>query len=266
MLNASYIKVTSTRSKSMLRAIKHKLNAMGLPMTYRTTSKSYNVYSGPYKTKRHTIYAFKKIKRYFPRAAVLQTTNKKKTKALYNKKRKNLKNKYYANIALVYSSAPLTQTIQSGTLKINEPKNTGMSILLEGGINLNYNLSTGIGYARFATSDLVFNNIYGVVNYAFTSYKDITPYFGVIAGYSSLSWNKDPISNATADSNNDSTSPYYGTQAGVKYSGFNIGDIYVSYQCLFMSHTTTIEVDSSNISKLQHNILHSLQIGYQYKF
>ena len=194
----SYIRITSTKSKSTLIAIKHKLQSMGLPMMFKTTTRSYNVYSGPYKTLKHSRYALKKIKRYFPKAIVIQTTTKPekkqiKSQLLHTKKEKKTKTniifdyKFYTTIALAYSSAPSSHTIETGTVNVITPNNKGINISLEGGVDLKHNFNTGIGYMHVGTTDLVFNNIYGVLNYEFKSFSHFTPYFGVLVGYSALS-------------------------------------------------------------------------------
>lgn len=266
--NSNYVKVTNTKSKVQLRAIKVKLNSLGLKMIFKTSSRYYSVYSGPYRTKKQTYYAYKKIKRYFPNARLLTSSRTKKPTILKSKKVKNFQKEqnYYAALSFNYTSVPSTHTILEGSVTIVEPKNTGLSVSLEGGIELKQKFSVGVGFSQFSTGDLMLSNFYGVANYKITTYKSFEPYFGAILGYSSLKWSTDPIANASQNSSNDSTSPYYGTQVGVLYKGFKYADIFAGYKCLFMQHTTTIQVDTTNISKLQHNMLHSIGVGMKYNF
>ncbi|SFV75872.1 hypothetical protein MNB_SM-3-802 [hydrothermal vent metagenome] len=252
-----YVKIANTKSVYLLQRVKNRLNSVGLNMVYTRSPRSYSIYSGPYEKKLQATFALLKIKKIYPQAILIESKKEKKTKK---------EKKFYSSFALGYSSAPSTHTILSGTVKIKEPKNSGVSYILEGGMSLPYHLRAGVGYMHFSTSDLVFHNFYGVVDYSFRKYNFIEPYFGVLVGYSALTWNVDPIPNPSKNSSNDSTSPFYGTEAGISYKKYPLGDIFVEYQCLFMEHTTNIELDKTNRSKLQHKILHSLIIGFKYHF
>lgn len=260
--NSYYIKVADVKSKTQLRTIKSKLNSLGLKMIFKKSSHYYSVYLGPYKAKKQTHYVYKKIKRYFPSAKLLTSLTKKQSKMV---EKQNVM-KYYTALTFNYSLAPLTRTKIEGNVEISEPKNTGLSVSFEGGMDLPYNLSMGAGFSQFSTGDLIFSNFYGVVNYKFNTYKLFEPSFGVILGYSSLKWNTDPIANPSKDSSNDSTSPYCGTQVGVSYKGLKYVDLFVAYKYLYMQQATTIQVDTINILKLQYTMLHSIGLGVKYKF
>ena len=273
---ASYVQVTQTTTKSKLRIIKSKLNKMGLKMVFKRSGSRYLVYSGPYKNLKSASYAVKKIKRYFPYAKVVGKKNKKlkpiekstqnkqisTTKTLRPIKTKKI-NGFFTGLALAYSSAPSNQ---SGTIKdIVIPSNSGISFSLEGGYHFENGLSFSLAYMKFNAGDLVFDNTYGVANYRFSSFGGFVPYFGVLAGYSSLVWNISPIKDVSSASSNNSESFFTGSQTGILYKGFDIISILIGYQCIFMSHTTNIS-NGTDTSKLEHKALHSLQIGIQYNF
>jgi len=260
----SYINVTSTKNPYKLRGIKHKLNALGLSMFYRKINNLYVVYSGPYKRPE---YPLRKVKFYFQNAYIINSrsssSKKEDTTESYIS---NIGKKYFVLASLSYSSAPSNHTIEAGTVKIIDPKNGGISYKLEAGLKLKYRFDILGGFMILDSDDLVFTNFYTALNYNLKPYKNITPYVGVIVGYSSLKWNTDPIPNAANGSNNDSTSPFYGTQVGASYRIDKNIDIVGSYDCFFMHHVTNIEIDANNKSKLEHNILHSVNVGIRYNF
>jgi len=277
-LNAAsnYIGVAQTTSKNQLRIINSRFKSMGLKMLYKTSGKKYFIYSGPYKTSNSITYAIKKIKRYFPNAKILNYKAKQipsvkapvviKTETKYEQVKQKNKSGFYIGTAFGYSSAPSTHTISQGSVTIQEPNNSGINYMIDGGYNFENGFSFGLAYMKFDASDLVFDNMYGIVNYRFANNNNFTPYFGVLAGFSSLKWSVDPILNASETSNNDSTSLIGGTQAGVIYNGIEDISLLLGYKCIIMGHTTNIEVDTDNISKLQHKALHTLQLEIQYNF
>jgi len=276
---ANFVQVTQTTKKSQLRAIKSKLSKMGLKMVYKKSGSRYIVYSGPYRNSKSASYAVKKMKRYFPYAKVVAKKRKKfkpigkstkneqafLTKKLKTKDTKKMKG-FFTGVSLGYSPSPSNHTVVKGTIEdLKVPNNTGISFNLDGGYHFENGFSTSLSYMKFDASDLVFDNIYGTINYRFSDFNNFVPYFGVLAGYSSLVWNVDPIKNPAEGSSNDSESFFAGSQTGIIYTGFEVVSLSFGYHCMFMGHTTNIE-DGVNSSKLQHDTLHSLQIGVQYNF
>jgi len=254
LLNAkdTYIQVTSTASKGKLRAIHSKFRKMNLKMIYKTTATKYFIYSGPYQDTDSSAFALQKIKRYFPQARI-QASKIKKVKD----------SGLYLNIALGFSSAPSTHIVSKGCVIIDEPKNKGVSYNIDGGYTFENGFSIGVGYLRFDATDLLFDNVYGSINYRFNDYNNFIPYIGALGGYSSLKWFTDPIDNPV-EGNNDSSSLLFGTQTGLVYRLTSIVSVYAGYQCLFMNHITNITVDTKNRSQLKHNTLHTIQMGLHF--
>ena len=280
-LNAAsnYIGVTQTTSKNQLRDINSRFKSMNLKMLYKTSGERYLIYSGPYKTSNSITYAIKKIKRYFPNAKILNYKAKQipsvkvpvviKTETKHEQIKQKNNSSFYIGTAFGYSSAPSTHTISEGSVTIQEPNNSGINYIIDGGYNFENGFSLGLAYMKFDASDLVFDNMYGIVNYRFGNYKGFTPYFGALAGFSSLKWSVDPISVDLSNaqlSDKDSSSFIGGTQAGVMYTGIENISLLFGYKCIITGHTTNIKVDTDNISKLEHNALHTLQLGIQYNF
>ena len=146
------------------------------------------------------------------------------------------------------------------------PENIGVSYSLEGGYNFESGFSFSLAYMKFDANDLLLDNLSGIVNYRFNAFGDYVPYFGALAGYSSLTWNANLLT-SNSDSASSSDSPFVGSQAGIKYKGFESISLLLGYQCIFMNHTTNIQDDDNQIvSKLQHETLHSIQMGIQYNF
>ncbi len=255
LLNAKdiYIQVTSTSSKNTLRAINKKFKKMNLKMIYKTNVTKYFIYSGPYTNVDSSKFALNKIRNYFPNAIIKP-----------HKIKKGKDSGTYLNLALGFSSAPSTHEVEKGCVIIEAPKNKGVSYNVDSGYTFENGLSLGVGYLRFDATDLLFDNLYGSINYRFNDYNNFIPYIGMLGGYSSLKWFTDPIDDPQEGSNNNSSSLLFGTQTGLVYKLTGIFSIYMGYQCLFMNHITNISLDTKNSSKLKHNTLHTVQVGFHF--
>ncbi|MEA1982452.1 MAG: outer membrane beta-barrel protein [Campylobacterota bacterium] len=280
----NYLLVTKVKDKKHLPSIHSKFSKLELKMlySYNDKSKFYTIYSGPYQTIASARVAQRRLKPYFKhtRISSRKTLNKRakresqkkpqtqerQTKVEITSKKKS---GFYVGLAAGYASAPSSHIISSGSVLIDEPKNEGLTLSASAGYNFKSGFSLGLGYMNFDANDIEFDNLYTELNYRFEAYNSFVPYFGLLAGYSSLTWSVSPIPSPQAVSNNDSDSPFGGTQAGMLYRVVDGVSLLGVYQCLFMEHTTNVNTStqtSQNLSQLQHNTLHSLQIGINYNF
>lgn len=266
-----YINVTNVKNKQQLQYPYKILKSMDFKMSYEQKDYGYAIYVGPYSSKKSLNEAYMQIKNDFKNARII--VHKSKTDIL-NLESENLKtNKisknhtgYILGFGLGYANAPSTHTVINGTVNIDEPDSSGNNYIIYGGYNFSNNLSLLLNYMYLYADDLEFNNYYSSINYRFSKVVDIVPYFGVSIGYSSLTWNKSPILNASSTSGNNSSDIMYGTQVGFNYKLFNHISLKIDYNCLFLKHSTNITIDISNNSKLKHDTLHSLIASLEYNF
>jgi len=279
----AYIIVTKVSKPNHIKSVHRRFKKLGLKMFYRTKKNKYIIYSGPYKNSTTTLIALKKLKTYFPHARVYNTLNrtneqqKKKISSETKTKSENThiysiekdKKSFYVAFALGYSSAPSSHIVNTGSVNISEPSKNALSYAFEGGYNYANGFSTSLGYFSFSTSDIVFNNLYLGVEYRFIDYKNYTPYFGFLAGYSSLNWSAAPITTADPTSSSRSESLFLGSKSGFSYNAYDPFILYIEYQLMFMEHATHIDASvgtTSNTSVLKNDILQTFQVGIQYKF
>lgn len=260
----SYIKLTTTTSKYEALSLRKKLHNLGYQVILkRIMDKRYSIYLGPFEKESRAKSALKRLKIYFPKSFLWipkQTTTKVRVK-------EQTKKKIFAlNMNIGYSSFPSTHIIQEGSVVITQPKTDGLSQSL--GLHYFWTEQTIVGFSlmRMSSSDLLFTNLYISLDYQFQKLvQNYFPYFGILGGYSLLKWNIDPIENSET-SNNDSQSLFYGTHVGIKHTLSSNWDIIFDYQCIFMKHTTNLQIDANNRSKLQHNISHTFSLGFVYNF
>jgi len=259
-----YINVTNVRTKQELSYPYKKLKAMGLKMYYKQKSYGYAAYVGPYKSQTTLNEVYKRVKKSFSNARIIV---EKQNKQIIDKEQTNKKyHAFVVGLGVGYASAPSTHTLISGSVDVNEPNSSGVNYVIYGGYDFENGLSLLLNYMYLDSSDLEFTNIYSSLNYRFEPVGLLNPYVGVSLGYSSLRWNTSPIALASTTSNNDSDDILYGTQLGFNHYLSQSISLKVDYSCLFLKHTTNITQNVTNVSKIQHNTLHSLLVSLQYSF
>ncbi len=269
-----YIKVTSTPYQEKLWLIKAVLNEMGLRMTFSNTKKTHIVHSGPYKTYASAEYALNKIQRYFPSARIMGPVKTYEPPVVVRKPRKVVKRRavkessiiddMYMSASLGYGYTPSTYIVNNGSDTAEMPSNSSLSYGLELGYKFNRDYRMALSYLNANATDVSFSNIYMSGNYLFESFSNMTPYIGLILGYSQLKWNTSPMPSSEF-TNSSSSSMLTGTQIGLLYPFSKQISVYTAYQFVLMNHVTYLPPPSSK-SELQHNSLHNLQIGLQYNF
>ncbi len=250
--SSKYILLTKVKNKQQLKYVHNKLNKLNVKTFYKkTTNNEYIIYTNKFSSNK---YLLNKLKKYFPHARISNDTK--------NKEREQTSENFYIGLGIGYNSSPSTQKINNININVKEPNNSGLGYNIDIGYIFKNNFSIAVGYMNFNTSDIMFDNVYSAINYRFSNFNNISPFFGALVGYSSLRWSTPPLIGAADDSSSNSDSIFGGTQAGIIYKGFTPSNIYIAYQCLFMNHKTNIETDSS----IKHNTLHTLQLGFQYNF
>lgn len=287
LLNASdvYVKVGEAKTKSGLSYAYSKLNMMNMRMFYKTNNRgydtTYSIYSGPYRSQRTQAIALKNVRNFFQGATLVKLSSSKnspvenvsKTQTqndnqdfLKDENNYIKKGKLSIGFGLGYATAPSSHVINSGTVTIDEPKNSGINSLLKLNYDFSEDFAGSINYMHMYAQDLVFDNIYATTAYKFTKLGNYEPYFGVSFGMSALSWNKSPLEQVSGASKNNSETYLYGTELGFTYDGYEKLIPFVQYHCMFMEHATNLTVETVNTSKLQHKTFHTILLGIAYSF
>lgn len=267
---STYVIVTKVQKKEQLGEIYSRFSKLNLKMLYSYNKNYYTIYSGPYKTASSAKRALRRLHPYFKHAKISRRHSIGKKQESDKKVALSQKNSgFYLGLAMGYASAPSSHIIEEGSVLINEPNNAGMTLGASAGYNFESGFALGLGYMNFDATDIEFDNLYTELNYRFEEHDSFVPYFGALVGYSSLTWNVSPIPSPQKVSNNNSDSFFWGTQAGILYKISDSVSLTSVYQCVFMGHTTNINTSTQtvrNVSALEHNTLHSLQLGINYNF
>jgi len=266
----SYIMVTSTKNVKTLNKIKAKMKTMGLKPVHKRTKKAYVIYSGPYKDTKEASIEKRKISKYFSSAKIIDFSSK--ASATQNRESKEstnietvAKQKDGLHIGASVGYASAKSTITGDETKINIlPDTSGLTY----GINLGYTFSNGVdvslAYMIADTNSLTYTNVYGLLNYRYYNSSDFTPYIGFGVGYSSLTWDIKPITDASAP---DSTSSMYGVQMGVVYNLNELIGLNLNYNGMMMDHVANIiDTDESVVARIEHSLIHSIFIGVELYF
>jgi|GEM_PF-2269555 len=172
-------------------------------------------------------------------------------------------NKVFVSGSVGYSNLHMSKKDISGSVNLSENINSGSkNITLETGLALGKNVELALNYQRVDNDDVNLDNIYFSLRYKFLQ-ESFIPYVGANLGYSQLSWQKKPI----ATPNNDTNSGTYliGGVLGMLYPIDENLSLDISYQANMLGHKTYVE-SFPNSSDLEHDFLHSFNIGLRFSF
>ncbi len=257
--DAIYLLVAKTNNKDNLPYIKSKLHNLQLNALVYKSDGIYTVYSGPLKDEKEASYALKRAKRSFAHADIVSfdTQTKNATKKGY----------FFVNGSLASLTLPYEHTIQIGNIPLNTIDSKATGYIFEGGYNFENNIFVTMSFMNAASSTNTLTNLYSSLNYKI-NIKRLEPYVGILGGISSLAWDKSPMLEANSS---PSTSLVYGLQAGLNYdTGFHNIALLANYRYTVMNHSIPLKIiDGTSItasSTLNHNLVHGLNLGVQYRF
>lgn len=142
------------------------------------------------------------------------------------------------------------------------PRDAGNSYGVGVGYYLTEYLFTTINYQRTELKDIHFDNLFMTFNYQLNK-ELFSPYFGVVAGYDTMSWDNFPI---TTTISQPSSSGFAG--------GFQIGGdtpiarglkFYIFYRYLWINNKTIIKI-SPDEKEITHNSEQNLNLGLKFTF
>jgi len=127
-------------------------------------------------------------------------------------------------------------------------------------INPDYSIETA--YQRMNLTIANINNLNVAFNRYFTSGGTISPYIGIVAGFSSLTWSRKPHP-IFVSSNLTSSSPMFGGQLGSDIKLTDNFFITAKYQYMYVNQKIDIQINKAGI---QHSDMQNLMLGVKYAF
>ncbi len=152
---------------------------------------------------------------------------------------------------------------QTGTLPLDiKLDDSGLNISPEIGYYYNDNIFISLNYQYTDLKAVTLNSILGTINYQLDEFYSISPFLGLIAGYSTREWEKDPVSSSV---DFPAVSSFVGgIQAGSEIE-FDYLTLYLYYRYLFMDTTTEL-YDSARSNKIEYGNEESFNLGVKYNF
>jgi len=170
----------------------------------------------------------------------------------------------YIALAAGYSLMGVTKDDISGNVILNyELKDSGINYGAEIGYYFNNNIFISIDYQKTDLEEVSLNNAFTTLNYQFDEIYSFSPYIGAIAGYSTITWEKEPIDFATGKTS--ASSILGGLQVGSDISLYGGVSLSIFYRYLMMNNITNIETGTGK-SKIEHNSEQNLNVGIKYNF
>lgn len=274
-----FVQVTSVKTKDNASYMIKRLKDYGFSSHSKKENNLHKVLVGPFKTRKQADEAVKLIIKKISQAQphpkkVIPISIKKKKKGKSSKKTAIAKppkqkkeksiNYHKAFIGVNFGGAYVNiNNSKSTTTLASEPDKDGLSYELEAGYYLTSNLYATLNYQRVQLTDVDFDNGFSSFNYRFDKLHDIYPYIGLIAGYSRMQWNEDPITALSSDE--ESFSFIGGAQLGAEMFMFQDISLYMYYRYLIMDHLTKIKV-LSQTQEFSHDSLQNFNFGLRYNF
>jgi len=264
--------IAKTLKQSTLKQVYIKLDFLKVIAFTQKHKGAYVVYSHRFTEKKNATKTYKKIKKYFKYAKMIELHKKNKivkkkmqktdthTKKIQKKEivlekkiqinlhENNLKNNdkninnMFANIA--FGVASVTND------------SAGISYNFEVGYNYTDDLFLSLSYLSIATSTLETDNFYGSLNYNYNINPKYDVFAGALLGFGTLELTSFASSEA-------STSIIFGGQIGTTYKISDYLFAYGEYQMLLTDYFISLVDTGTSVS---YDTIHNFQIGISYKF
>lgn len=139
--------------------------------------------------------------------------------------------------------------------------NSGKNIEIGVGFKHSKNIFTTLTFQKNKLSIADVNNVYGSINYQFSTLK-VKPFIGALIGRSRLKWSERPHQ-VLINENLTSKSFMYGVQFGIEKELQKRFSVFAKYQFIKYDHEIEIVNNTSNI---KHNSGQNLLLGLRYSF
>lgn len=168
---------------------------------------------------------------------------------------------YFISVGGGYSHLSISKDGATYTKDLNS---NGYNGVISAGLNAFDSLAFALNYQRVQLNDIHLDNVYVEANYNIYNKSEFTPFVGIQAGYSTLTWDKSPIVTVVQKSVS-SGSFLGGVNAGINYAINDSFSIFALYQLQVMNHKTDIR-QSGISSTIDNSIGSNINGGFKYSF
>lgn len=170
------------------------------------------------------------------------------------------KNSTFIGLSGGYSYNP--QTLSADVQTNFELENSAPSYSFELGYRGKKNFFYSLNYTRNHYDTRYYDNIYLSANYAFKKRKSrLYPYVGVLGGWSSMRWSKDPV-DTYGERENESSNYLVGAQVGLEYLIDDSFYLFGSYIYNYTPQKTMLY----NEAEITYEHIQNIMIGIRYSF
>ena len=192
----------------------------------------------------------------------------KKKRAVSSKSQKKIESKKHSNfflgLCIGASQFGITEKTFSGDVPLNfRLDQRSINYGAEIGYYFTENLFTAINYQLTSLDNIDFKHTFVSLNYKFDDIYFISPYVGVLGGYSMMTWRSNPIDSANTSS---STSSFMGgAQVGSEIAVYKGISLYAFYRYILIDYTTSLKTDTGQ-KEIKHSSEQNLNAGIRYRF
>jgi len=181
---------------------------------------------------------------------------------------------YFVEGSLGVALTSVKNDVKTAVMNDSSTSEMGVGINIGAGCNVTDNIFVTMNYERLNIDIYSLDNVYISANYlfdeslsgflkekAFPKYiidSNISPYVGVLTGYSSASWEEQPVK-GVLESQETSKNLFFGLQAGVEGDLDEDIKFFTSLKYNFVNHKTLV-----NGEEFSHNNHYSIMAGFKF--
>ncbi|WP_201352640.1 hypothetical protein [Hydrogenimonas urashimensis] len=131
------------------------------------------------------------------------------------------------------------------------------------GYEIDGNFFTTLNYQHTRLDDIDLDDFFATINYRFDTLYTLSPFVGVLGGYSFMEWRKNPFDASRADTSSEGF--IGGGQIGADAPIFENLRLFTLYRYIFLDHTTSISTNSQ-AGEIDHTSNQVIEMGIRYGF
>lgn len=272
-----YIKLGTTTSQKQVEQIEGIVASKGYRVYVQEDDSSYRLYVGSFATQLDALRALQSLKGVFPAAVAVKLRPQsfensaaqspqssfagERAQSQKASSQREERSPFFVQVALGFHNS--TSDV-SGDINVSKPGASGMSYGFGLGYELSEKIWASLNFDMLGTDSFTMTNIYTTLNYNFWHTESLSAFAGGIVGYSSLSWDSNPL----GDGESSGPSSFFaGAQIGLIYpvgEGFSVVS---SYALTSYKHNTVLVDEPNDFSgAIEQSITHKIILGLQYNF
>ena len=259
-----FIKLGYVEKPAALQRVAHLLQKLGFP-AYQSDEAGYaTIYTGPFTTMSDSRNALAAIQKSIAPDAFIVTFAPPENDCNVSKIEKREPESYGPLFAGVSIGAAFLDIRKSEEPTLHyDPDEKGLSYGILLGYDINDDFFSTLDYRHTRLDDKDLDDFFATINYRITDFYTLSPFIGLLGGYSFMEWRGDPFDATRKDSSSESL--IGGGQIGAHTPLYENFQLFTLYRYIFMDHETSVSTHSK-AGKIEDRSNQIIEMGIRYDF